>query len=178
MKNKNEIRKIIKNKRESLDKNYIEIYSKEITENFIKTSLYQNANTIMSYIPIKNEVDTSFINKKILEDNKTLILPSIINDIVYPKLYNENFINGKYDIKEPTGDIFTGKIDLVIVPGVAFDKNKNRIGFGKGYYDKFLQNHLSSIKISLIYPFQLVEKIDNEKHDIKLDYIIDSIHII
>ncbi|TDT67848.1 5-formyltetrahydrofolate cyclo-ligase [Hypnocyclicus thermotrophus] len=178
MKNKNEIRKSIKNKREKLDKNYIELYSKELTQIFINSSLYKNAKTIMSYIPIKNEVNTIYINQEIIKDNKTLLLPAIINDKVYPKLYNDNFIKGKYDIKEPSGDIFIDEIDLIIVPGIAFDKYKNRIGFGKGYYDKFLQKYLSSIKVSLIYPFQLVEKINNEKHDIKIDFIFDNNHII
>ena len=75
------------------------------------------------------------------------------------------------EIEEPIGEEYTGKIDLIIVPGVAFDKEGNRIGFGRGYYDRFLENYSDSVKISIAYDFQLVEKIEAEKHDKKVDII-------
>ena len=79
---------------------------------------------------------------------------------------------GSYNIIEPIGTpIPASEIDLIIVPGVAFDKSGNRLGRGKGFYDRLLHN-LSAIKIGVGYDFQLIEKINTEPHDIAMDAII------
>ena len=107
----------------------------------------------------------------LIGENDTII-PCTVNSL------NELRKKGKYSIMEP--DIrkeYFGNIDLVIVPGVAFDKAGNRIGFGKGYYDRFFSEQ-NSKKVSLIFGFQLLEKIISEKHDEKVEKIYTEGEII
>ncbi len=80
------------------------------------------------------------------------------------------FKKGAMGIEEPIGDKYIGRIDLIVVPGIVFDKTGNRIGFGRGYYDRFLENYPDSVKVSIIYDFQLIEKIEVEEHDKKSGY--------
>ena len=81
---------------------------------------------------------------------------------------------GAYGIEEPTGALFTdyATIDLVIVPGVAFDRDGNRLGRGKGYYDRLLPRIPSAYKVGICFPFQIVEEVPAEPFDIRMDEII------
>ena len=79
--------------------------------------------------------------------------------------------DGLYNIKEPVGDIHEEIIDLAIIPGIAFDKNNNRLGRGKGYYDKLL-NKLNVYKIGIGYKCQIVDDIQTDKWDIKMEEVI------
>ena len=80
-----------------------------------------------------------------------------------------------FSVLEPCGTETADikKIDAVLVPGIAFDKNGARVGFGKGCYDRFLKN-VSAIKIGVCYDFQICEKICDEEHDIKMDFLISE----
>ena len=79
-----------------------------------------------------------------------------------------------YGIEEPTGELFTdyADIDFIVVPGVAFDRNGNRLGRGKGYYDRLLPRIPSAYKAGICFPFQLVEEVPAEPFDIRMDEII------
>ena len=151
--------------------------SKIVTEKFLKSDCFKNAKTIMSYISIKNEIELQEINKSIINLGKTLILPVINNNgenMKSIKIDNlENLKEKKFGVIEPEDgeEIKCDAIDLVIIPGVAFDINGNRIGFGKGYYDKFLKGY-SGKKIVLAYDFQVLEKIETEEHDERVEEII------
>lgn len=176
---KTEIRKSIREKRESLSENQVKVKSKKIIKLFLKSDYYKNAKAIMSYMPIKNEVDVTELNQKILSDGKKLILPVIdnsIDEIQAVEIFDLTELRkkGKYSIMEPDLEqAYTGEIDLIIVPGVAFDKSGNRVGFGKGYYDQFLCNRISR-KLVLAYDFQIVNEIKTESFDEKIDIIIDE----
>ncbi len=187
MKTKNEIRKEILNIRNNLSSELAEQKSRIIIDKIKDTEEYKNSKSIMVYMDFKNEVNTkAFINEALSEGKKiiipytdvekVLIIPVEINsldDLVLCKFgYLEpkkEALNNPYDIE---------KIELIIVPGVAFDKRKNRIGFGKGYYDKFLRNRNALTKeitlakaFALAYEFQVFEEIPAEEHDIKMDKI-------
>ena len=83
-----------------------------------------------------------------------------------------------YNIIEPIGEsISPSKLDLIIVPGVAFDKNKNRLGRGKGFYDKLL-SEVTCCKIGICYDFQLLEYLPCEDHDIKMNLIVTPKYLI
>ncbi|MBX2841160.1 MAG: 5-formyltetrahydrofolate cyclo-ligase [Flammeovirgaceae bacterium] len=85
----------------------------------------------------------------------------------------ENLVKGKFNTLHPKEEIkYEGEIDLIIIPGLGFDKKNNRLGFGAGYYDKFLQSQPKAIKMGIAYPFQVLEKIPSEPHDIKMDLVI------
>ena len=81
---------------------------------------------------------------------------------------------GAYKIMEPTGEVFDNytDIDLAVIPGVAFDKDGNRMGRGKGYYDRLLPKLGNTYKIGICLPFQLVEKIPTDEHDVRMDEVL------
>lgn len=173
---KKKIRQELKRKRMLLSQEYIKSCSINAFRKIIELPQWENANCIMSYISFKGEADPDFINKEILLEEKTLLLPRIIpgtklmqgikvTDISHTELHS-------FGMEEPIGS--TELIpELVIIPCVALDKDGNRIGHGGGFYDRYLQDK-NPIKIGLIYDFQLVEKIDTEKYDIPVDIILTT----
>ena len=94
-------------------------------------------------------------------------------DIIPVELAQDTgFIIGDFNILEPQNEVYEGDYDLIIVPGVAFDKDGNRIGRGKGYYDRFLSKHLDIKRIGICFDFQLIERVPTEDNDIKMHEII------
>lgn len=133
------------------------------------------AYTVLLYHSLPDEVDThDFIRK--WSGRKQILLPVVVGDDLEVRVYTgpEDLAVGAYGIEEPTGELFTdyAAIDLVVVPGVAFDRNGNRLGRGKGYYDRLLPRIPSAFKAGICYPFQLVEEVPSEPFDIRMDTII------
>lgn len=129
----------------------------------------------MLYHSLKDEVDThAFIRKWSRE--KRILLPVVVGDDLELRLYTgpEDLTVGAYGIEEPTGALFTdyAAIDLIVVPGVAFDRDGNRLGRGKGYYDRLLPRIPSAYKIGICFPFQVVDEVPAEPFDIRMDEII------
>lgn len=141
----------------------------KIAEKIRQLSEYKNARTVMLYMPILNEADVT----SLLEDDKTFVVPVTEGDDMYACVLDGKMGVGVFNVPEPeVKTVFDKtKIDLVITPGVAFDKEFNRMGFGKGYYDRFLDN-VSAVKIGVCHGFQIVDKISGEPHDVKMDMII------
>ena len=174
------IRRKIKVLRENLSILEVKALSKEVFDNLLKSGLLENKNAILSYMSIKGEVETSYINEFILKEGKHLLIPSINEeDELEVKKSNGEHKIGKYGIIEVNSDIVFNynEIDIVLVPGVAFDKRGNRIGFGKGYYDRLLKK-IGGVKIGLAYEFQIVPEFEKEAHDEGLDYICTESRVI
>ncbi len=138
---------------------------------------FRAANTILLYHSLKDEVDThAFIRK--WSDKKRVLLPVVVDNDLELRIYSgpEDMATGSYGIEEPTGELFTdyAAIDFIAVPGVAFDAKGNRLGRGKGYYDRLLPRIPSAFKAGICFPFQLVEKVPAESYDIRMDIIITS----
>ncbi len=132
---------------------------------------WQNA-TVMAYKSIRGEINLDKLSEVI--ENK-IYFPVIENGKVVAK--SENFQLGSYGVSEPTiGEIAKDKIDVCFVPGIAFSENMQRIGFGKGYYDVFLQD-FNGIKIGITYQEFLVQDILVDKFDIPMDMIITPTNI-
>lgn len=126
------------------------------------------AERVMLYMPIKGEADVT----ELLRDNKEFFFPVTEGEEIYASPMTGEFTAGAFGVAEPVGrERFDGQIDIVIVPGVAFGRDGGRVGYGKGYYDRFLQG-ASALKIGVCHDFQLVEAIDGEAHDVKMDLII------
>ncbi|HRW61867.1 MAG TPA: 5-formyltetrahydrofolate cyclo-ligase [Bacteroidales bacterium] len=149
--------------------------SEVIFEQVEKRGDFKNAQTIMAYWSMDDEVFThNFVQK--WYQHKKIILPSVKGDKLELRVFKgvENMRAGEaFGILEPT-DIFEGdlsEIDLVIVPGVAFDIENNRLGRGKAYYDKLLKN-TGAVKIGVCFDFQLFDKIPADEYDIKMDLVI------
>lgn len=135
---------------------------------------FQNAYTILLYYSLPDEVYThEFIEKWYKQ--KQIILPVVVGDELELRLYRgkDQLKVGAFNILEPDYGEYTDytKIDLAIIPGVGFDKAGNRLGRGKGYYDRLLPM-LGCYKIGLCFPFQLYATIPTEPLDMKMDEII------
>ena len=180
---KTNIRKTIYKKRCTLGEMYVKKNSAEIFKN-LKTTQILGYNNILVYSDFKNEVQTGEIIDYLFKNNKKVYLPVCdcekltfsIHEISVSDFDSQlNF----YGIKEPKfSKPSNNKIDCVIIPGIAFDTAGNRIGFGKGYYDKFLSENYSVCKIALCYEFQIVEKIPANPHDVPVDLIITEDRVI
>ncbi len=177
MNSKTEIRDNIKKIRKELNPAKKESLDKTIIAKINSNSRVQNAETILIYMSHKNEVDIiNFISENI--NKKNLVLPKVNKNNLDLYLIEslEDLEEGAYGIMEPKTSCKSIKpedIDLAFIPGIAFDKNGHRIGYGKGYYDK-LSKDLKCQKIGLAYDFQIVDEIPFESHDVPVDFIISN----
>ncbi len=168
-------RREIKDRRIGLADDVVKRLSSIICDNVTKTDEYKTADTLCLYISINKEVDTMPLIKACIRDGKRIAAPRIsdgLMDFYYFDGMSE-LKPGFFDILEPTGDERVNLDNaLVIMPGVAFDETKNRIGYGGGYYDKYLFEHDVENTIALAYEVQIVDKVEADSYDIKPDMII------
>ncbi len=133
--------------------------------------------TIMLYWSMIDEVQThDFIQK--WANSKQIILPSVKGDKLELKEFVsiDNLISGEsFGIGEPNGKVFKdlSKIELIVVPGIAFDHQRNRLGRGKAYYDKLLKT-TKAYRIGVCFNFQMIDSIPIDEHDVKMDLIISE----
>lgn len=187
MKNKKEFRKTILNLRNNMTTNQVLEKSNKIIDKLTLSEEYKKSKTVFIYMDFKNEVNTMGLIKKMLDKNKNVVIPytDIVNTIIIPveikDLDNDLKISpfGYLEPKiEKINEVEIDKIDLIIVPGVVFDKRLNRIGFGKGYYDRILKKKRQDAKaVAIAYEFQVLDEIPFEEHDIKMDMIITEDNI-
>lgn len=164
---------IIKNK---LSKEELICKSEEVLSVVEITGVFQNAKSIFIYNSLSDEVNTSsFIQKWI--DQKKFYLPVIKEDNLIFREYNASTQLSKstLGILEPQSDDFFNykTIDLVVIPGIAFDRKMNRLGRGKGYYDRFLKE-IKAPKMGICFDFQLYDQIPFSDLDVKMDYIVSE----
>ena len=140
---------------------------------------FMMADNILLYHSLPDELSThAFIEK--WHDRKHFFLPRVngVNLDILP--YNRSTLSlGAFHIEEPEGDDVTdiSEIELIVVPGIAYDRHGNRVGRGKGYYDRLLASTRAT-KIGVGYDFQLVDEIDAEPHDVVMDLIVTEHEII
>ena len=177
-KSKEEFRKeYIQNRNRTIDK-YNK--SKEIYIHLVNVKEFNNAKVVGVYYSTEDEVDTSFVINRLLHNRKIVCFPKVEGDVInFYKINSTSDLNhiGIHGIKEPSGDTFTlvnpMDIDLFIVPGIAFDKELNRLGHGKGYYDKYLALS-KGYKIGVCFSSQMTDHLTVDEHDIKMDLVIDE----
>lgn len=138
---------------------------------------FRAANTVLLYHSLKDEVDTHEFIKKWSRE-KRILLPVVKGDDLELRIYTgpQDMKIGAYGIEEPIGETFTdyAEIDFIAVPGVAFDREGNRLGRGKGYYDRLLPRIPSAFKAGICFPFQLIDQVPTEPFDICMDVIITN----
>lgn len=139
-----------------------------------KTNEFKRAKTILVYHSMPGEVYTHGLIKRHMQE-KEFLLPVVRKDGLHLKKYisDNHLMVSSYGVYEPTGETFNDyqKIDLVIVPGVAFDQSLNRLGYGKAYYDGLLPK-IDARKIAVCFDFQLFDSIPHSENDVKMDLII------
>lgn len=174
------LRKQMRQKRDSFDKDLLDNYNKEIYNALLACDDVKNAKTLFIYVSMGSEVDThKLINTLILMDKK-ICIPVVCGKEL--KLsYMESFKKlerTSLGILEPTAESFIPcdkeSIDVTIVPGLAFDKKGYRIGYGGGYYDKLLPQ-LGGVKIGVCYDFCIVKDVFPKAYDVKVDYVISNL---
>lgn len=135
-------------------------------------------NTLHSYLAFRNEIDTYTFLTSAIEKGLTVAVPkTLAGGALSHLLLNgfEKLEKGLFGTSFPFPEnTFSGKLDLILVPGAAFDRKGNRLGYGGGYYDRFLMEHPDSVKIGLAFPFQVLESLPVEPHDCKMDIILTS----
>ena len=174
------LRKHLLEKRDATSAEFRDISSKKIHQNLRQVDSYNNSQNIACYFPIGSEVDTHDIMLDILENGKNMLLPKIVDSnlefYVIPNL--EKLENGVFDIMEPKASCKkTENIDCILIPTIGVSKLGDRLGYGMGYYDKFL-SFTDVVKISLTYSKQIVKSVPSESYDIKIDLIITEDEII
>ncbi|MCZ4694417.1 5-formyltetrahydrofolate cyclo-ligase [Ancylomarina euxinus] len=148
-----------------------------ILENVEQLPEFIEAKTVMLYWAMADEVQTSdFVIK--WAASKRVILPCVNGNTLDLRVFRgvEDLVAGEnFGIPEPSGELFTAydEIDLILVPGVAFDVDNNRMGRGKAYYDKLLSS-LKAFKLGVCFYFQLLESVPTDEHDIKMDQIVSE----
>ena len=170
---KKELRTLIKTLKKQHTKEQLLEQSEKILAKLEQHPDFINAETVMLYSALPDEVQTqAFLEKWHLK--KHIILPTVVGDDIIPVAYGEDtaFAVGDFNILEPQNEPYTGGFDLIVVPGVAFDGNGNRLGRGRGYYDRFLCHHLDVKRIGICFDFQLVDEVPSEAFDIRMDEVL------
>lgn len=185
---KRTLRSEILNKRKSLSIEEVITKSSAISSLLFSTEQYKNSKYIMCYVDFKNEVRTEEIIKTAIDEGKNIIIPiSVVEtrQLILSQLldYDKELESSTYGILEPKKEFIREVnpelIDLVLMPGVAFDRRGYRIGYGGGYYDRFLTRIDDSVpKIALAFDLQMVPYVRKGRYDIPVDYIITEKEII
>ena len=155
-------------------------FSNEIFRKLEQMQFFEKSKCILAYYSFHGEVHThDFIEKYV--EKKKIILPVVENDKLVLREYRgkNDLKKSTYGILEPTGPDFTNfsEIDLAIVPGRMFDRNLNRLGRGKGYYDRLLTN-ISGYLVGICYSFQIIDEVPIEPHDFPMNCVISQNEVI
>lgn len=174
---KQELRKEIKSKKREFTSQQLHELSFPVVMRLLSHPRIKTAKTVMLYYSLPDEVDTHTLVDSLLVSGKQILLPRVTGEgTMELRRYTgpADLALGAYNIMEPTGELFDdyASIDLAVIPGMAFDKEGNRMGRGKGYYDRLLPKLRSTYKIGICLPFQLVERIPTDEHDVKMDEVI------
>jgi 5-formyltetrahydrofolate cyclo-ligase len=147
-----------------------------ICDELIALITKRNCQVVHTYLPMGSEIDIKPLIKKLLVSEITVVVPKTLvkrklEHLVLESL--DNLESGVYGTSHPKeGVVFTGNIDVIIVPGLAFDAEQYRLGYGGGYYDAFLAKHPNAYTVGICYPFQKVKTVPKESHDACLDSVL------
>jgi 5-formyltetrahydrofolate cyclo-ligase len=182
LKEKQAIRQAIQEIRDLIPSEERKAKTQEISDRFYNLKEYYNAKNILIYYPFRSEVDTTVIIIRAIKDGKRVILPRVSGktlELFYIKDIKKDLKPGTYGIMEPDKDLciparYT-EPDLAVVPGVGFDRYKNRLGYGGGFYDRLLPKLSKNIqKIALCFQVQIVDHLPSFAHDIRVDKVISE----
>ena len=172
---KAELRKKILQEMKALSQEQKQVMDRVLTERFLKHPFYQEAKTIATYLSFPHEFQTQELIKRMLKDGKKVLIPK-----TYPKgrmdfvvYHPQQLVKTSFGLLEPQGDLEVvepSQIDLIHVPGLAFTTEGYRIGYGGGYYDRYLE-HFAGHTMSTIYPCQ-VQEFNLENHDIPVQEVL------
>lgn len=173
---KTELRREIRARKRAMTEAEIEERSARLARLFFASEAYQKAKTIYGYLPYNQEVRTVPMLERVLKDGKKVAVPKVYGDeMKFLYLDDLNAVaKGYAGIPEPIADepVAQDETALVLMPGLAFDPQGHRIGYGGGFYDKFLAAEPNHPTLALCYEFQMLPKLDVEDHDIPVDTVL------
>ena len=174
------MKKILREKYKAIRKN---IKDKTFKEEIIKKKvllLAHNYQTIGIYVSLEDEVNTDEIIKELLKMDKKVYVPKVDGKRMdFYRIYSLDEIeisNNKYHLREPINleeKINPADVELMITPGLAFDMNNNRLGYGGGYYDRYLKD-LSCFKVGICFKEQLIDSLITDENDVLMDIVIND----
>ena len=173
---KKELRRSIRERKRAMTEEEIVMRSEKLGVLFAQSEAYKNAKTIYGYLPYNQEVRTVPMLEQALKDGKRVAVPKVYGEEM-KFLYLDDLTKvekGYAGIPEPIADgpVADDETALVLMPGLAFDPQGHRIGYGGGFYDKFLAAEPNHPTLALCYEFQMLPKLDTEEHDIPVDTIL------
>lgn len=173
---KKELRRSIRDQKRAMTEAEIVSRSEKLARLFLASEAYQNAKTIYGYMPYNQEVRTVPMLEQALRDGKRVAVPKCYGDEMR-FIYLDDLSKvekGYANIPEPIADgpIADDPTALVLMPGLAFDPLGHRIGYGGGFYDKFLAAEPDHPTLALCYEFQMLPSLETEEHDIPVDYVL------
>jgi 5-formyltetrahydrofolate cyclo-ligase len=177
MLDKKQLRQWIRERKRMLDTSQRREQSEIIAKAILKHPKIRAASAILLYAALPDEVETQELLDNLAKSGKTIFLPAVISQEELELRHYEgtqNLHKGAYHIPEPTGVPFHDfdQIDVAVIPGMAFDDSGNRLGRGKGYYDRFLKLMPQCYKIGICFDFQKFTHIPAGPYDIKMDEVI------
>ncbi len=172
---KKEIRKHVFAQRKALSEEQLQEKSRLICEQIMQMDAFRSAKTVYVYMDCKGEVSTRLLIEEAWKQGKTVAAPRVHGeDMTYYEISSyEDVAPGYYDIPEPvTGKKVEDEQALLIVPGVGFDTNRHRCGYGKGFYDRYLSVHTQHTTAAVAFEFQMMDEVPAAEHDICPQYLI------
>ena len=173
---KKALRAEIRAKKRAMTAQEIEEKSAALAKAFYKTAEYKNAKTIYGYLPYNQEVRTTQMLAHALADGKQVAVPKVYGDEMKFILLSDlgQVAKGYAGIPEPIADgpVAADPTALVLMPGLAFDPEGHRLGYGGGFYDKFLAAEPDHPTLALCYDFQMLPHLDTESYDIPVDRVL------
>lgn len=172
-KRKSDLRELMRQKLRIQSEEERQLWSEQVIERIEQLHCFNRAHVVMFYYPVHHEVDLRPLLDK-YKDEKVILLPVTHHDSIELRQYvgADNLKKGRYGIPTPQTGTYRGKPDLVIVPGLAFDKDLVRMGRGKGYYDKFLRKLGKVTKVGVCYDFQVRDDVPWSWHDVRMDKVL------
>ncbi len=200
---KKEIRKQILAERRALDEETVALASQVVCRKVLGIDAYEEAEDVCLYMPIRNEIDAMLLAEPAIAEGKRVWVPKVIEKysaksadgsgadsdgqskggagIMRFNAYTgeDDIVTGAYDIRESTSEEFLEPTDktLIIMPGAVFTPWRDRIGYGGGFYDRFLDEHPQCRTIALCFDLQVVDELPTEEFDRKPDYVVSETSI-
>ena len=173
---KQALRKQIRDQKRAMTESEIVSKSEQLGRLFTASEAYKQAKTIYGYLPYNQEVRTTAMLQQALDDGKRVAVPKCYGDEMR-FIYLDDLSKvekGYCNIPEPIedGPIADDPTALVLMPGLAFDPQGHRMGYGGGFYDKFLAAEPNHPTLALCYDFQMLEHLETEAHDIPVDLVL------
>ena len=174
---KKTLRKTIRSMKRQFTHQQLDELSEDVIRKLMAEPRIMKAETIMLYYSLDDEVNTHNVIDELVRMGKRVVLPVVTSPTdMEVRLYTgpKDLRKGSFGILEPSGRSFDSfdEIDVAVIPGMGFDEAGNRLGRGKGYYDRFLCRIPNAYKIGICFPFQKVEKVPVDGNDVKMDKVI------